>query len=128
MATGGILYDFAVAFKQHIPSPRLSFRSPGHDVRDKIIALVQMVCPLSWIVLDLLYVERVKNIPFAKGPLCLDIIRPAGVGKALGKRNQNPLPVFLFVHGGGWVQGKEEIVLTGIVIYIFLYRNGDIDV
>jgi len=48
-------------------------------------------------------VERIRDIPFGGGgakPLRLDVYRPRG--------GEGPLPVLLYVHGGGWTMGSKN--------------------
>jgi acetyl esterase/lipase len=48
-------------------------------------------------------VERIRGIPFAGGgedPLRLDVYRPRGAA--------GPLPVLLYIHGGGWTIGSRN--------------------
>jgi acetyl esterase/lipase len=49
-------------------------------------------------------IQTVKNLEYAKPnghPLALDLYIPKGVAK--------PMPVVLWVHGGGWMEGNKDI-------------------
>lgn len=105
-----MLYDFVHGIDWSLPS-----KSFGTS----LFRVAQMAFPPLWLVYDRVSVNKHRDIVFCehdKVAVLLDVITPPNT-----KQNAN-LPVFLFFHGGAWVQGSKDYV--GLLVVNAVARNG----
>ncbi len=100
-----ILVDFSRGFLIHVPEPPCNYTLPYRSHWTLWMRRwIQMLCPPLGFVIEMFAVKRIRNIVFAeheKEKIALDIFLP----RTRPEGDSAPMPVFLYVHGGGWVYG-----------------------
>jgi acetyl esterase/lipase len=80
--------------------------APGFATREAVMAAISSgkVKPINPLIMASDDIEITRNIEYGKGgkvPLFLDLYR--------SKKNDQPVPGVIFIHGGAWAKGSKEV-------------------